>query len=80
MLQSEIQVLKFVSKDDFKESLPDQTLLKHLDLAVNPHPEKTKNILRILLHMVEQGLHHQKGAIFSFGPSASDKTTQNILN
>ena len=79
MMQPKIHVFKFISQDLFIRSLPQQDLLDSLASSVLSYPEETACLLKILKRMVAEGLHHQKGAIFSFGSSANAETSQNVL-
>jgi len=79
VLQPDIQVFKFVSHDLFKNSLPDENLLKSLQASIQCYPDETKSVLKLMLKMIADGLHHQKGSIFSFGPSKDSSTAHNVL-
>ena len=79
ILQPNIQVFKFASNTHFTSSLPEQIILESLTNSVQTYPEETISILKILKEMIADGLHVQKGAIFSFGPSKDAETSQNVL-
>ena len=79
LLQPSIQVFKFVPSEMFKNSLPKEVLLITLDSSIQSYPEETKSILELMLKKIADGLHHQKGAIFSFGPSKDCETAKNVL-
>lgn len=79
VLQPDIQVFKFVSHDLFKSSLPDENLLKSLQASIQCYPDETKSVLKLMLKMIADGLHHQNSSIFSFSPSKDSSTAHNVL-
>jgi len=79
LLQPFIQVFKFESGEMFKNSLPKQVLLINLESSIRSYPEETKSVLELILKKIADGLRHQKGAIFSFGPSKDCETAKNVL-
>ena len=68
------QVTFFVSAELFKESLPDDCLLKHLSLVMVAYHSEIEKFLEIALKMFAEGFSHQKGAIFGLGPTKDDDT------
>ena len=62
-----------MSSSTFSASLPNGLLPANLKLVSDEYEHGIISFVKISLELFSDGLHHQKGAIFGFGPAVSDE-------
>ena len=68
-----------MSSSTFSASLPNGLLPANLKHVSDEYEHGIISFVKISLKLFSDGLHHQKGAIFGFGPAVSDETSNNVL-
>ena len=68
MMQTQKQVITFMTEKKFSKTLPDECLLKAIDDCIIEYHDQIKELLSIMLLRLANGFSDQRGAIFGFGP------------
>ena len=74
MMQTQKQVITFMTKEQFSKILTVKCLFAAIDDCITEYHDEIKELLGLMLPRLAHGFSEQRGAIFGFGPKKGEDT------